>query len=49
MTYNYIGLNRSLYTVMFLFSLLAASATLGSVAAGFETVATGHVITLHRL
>ena len=48
MTYNCLGLNRSLYTVFFLFSVMAASVTLGSVVVGFDKLASGHVVT-HKI
>lgn len=49
MTYNCLGMNRSLYTVFFLFGLVAASATLGSVLVGFDSMAPRHPVTQHLI
>jgi hypothetical protein len=47
MTYNCLGLNRTLYTVMFLCSLVAASVTMGSVVVGFDHLAARHTASAH--
>jgi len=48
MSYNILGLNKSLYTVFFLFGVMAASVTLGSVVVGFDKLASGQVVS-HKI
>jgi hypothetical protein len=47
MTYNCLGINRTAYTILFLCSLLAASVTLGSVAVGFDHLASRNAVSAH--
>jgi hypothetical protein len=48
MTYNCLGLNRTLYTVLFLVSVMASSVTLGSVVVGFDKLASGYTVS-HKI